>query len=436
MDVLVRKSEINGKVLPPPSKSYTHRAFFAASLSRSCIVLNPLYSGDTLSTLKSCEFLGAKVRAEDGRALFEGVGDIECSGYINVENSGTTLRILLGLLAQSPGESVVDGDESLRKRPNKTLALALKKLGASVKSKSADYTAPVSVKGKIKGGSVEIRAESSQFVSSLLFTLPLCDEDSNVRVIELKSKPYIDVTLHVLSEAGVGVEREEVGGKNKADESKGIEFFIRGGQNYSLREFKVPSDFSSASYLIAAGLMAGKVVIEGMFDSMQGDRKIVEIVKEMGGKVWWDREKGVIVAELSDLEGIEVDASDIPDLVPTIAVLGAVAKGRTVVKNAEHLRIKEIDRIKGCYENLKSLSVEAEERKDGIVVRGLKNPEEVSGTVNSFGDHRMALSFSLLGLISRKGVLVKNADVVNISYPDYFRVLKEIGANVESVGTV
>jgi len=433
MDVLVRKSEINGKVLPPPSKSYTHRAFFAASLSRSCIVLNPLYSGDTLSTLKSCEFLGAKVRAEKDRTFFEGVDIIECSGYINVENSGTTLRILLGLLAQSPSESVVDGDESLRKRPNKTLALALKKLGASVKSKSADYAAPVSIRGKIKGGNVEIKAESSQFVSSLLFTLPLCDENSNVRVIELKSKPYIDVTLHVLNEAGVEVDKEEVDGEV---ESKGIEFFICGGQNYSLKEFKVPSDFSSASYLIAAGLMAGKVVIEGMFDSMQGDRRIVEVAKEMGGNVKWDKEKGVIVAELSELEGIEVDASDIPDLVPTIAVLGAVAKGKTVVKNAEHLRIKEIDRIKGCYENLRALGVEVEEKKDGIVVRGLKNPAEVAGTVNSLGDHRMALSFSLLGLISKKGVLIKNAEVVNISYPDYFRVLKEIGANVENVGAV
>ncbi len=417
MEVVVKKSEVEGKAIPPPSKSYTHRAFFAASLSKRAKVENPLYAGDTLSTLKACEFLGSKISKSEEYVEFEGVDEINCRGYINVENSGTTLRILLGLLAQSPEKSTADGDESLRKRPNKSLAEALIKLGADVKSDSPDYSAPVSVRGRIKSGEVEMRAESSQFVTSLLHTLPLCDGDSELRVVEVKSRPYIDITLHVLESAGIKVEVEE----NK--------YIIPGGQRYNLRNFKVPSDFSSASYLIAAGLIAGKVIVEGMHDSMQGDRKIVEIAREMGGKVEWDRERGIIVAEKSELEGVEIDASDVPDLVPTLAVLSAVAEGKTVIKNAEHLRIKEIDRIKGCCENLRSLGVRVEERKDGFVVYG--GNREISGTVDSFGDHRMALAFSLLGLVSEKGVRVKNAEVVSVSFPGYFDSLKGLGVRLE-----
>ena len=420
MDIVVERSEVSGKATPPPSKSYTHRAFFAASLSRKAEVLNPLYAGDTLSTLRACEFLGAEVRKEDRLTTFEGVSEIECEGYINVENSGTTLRILLGLLAQSPKKSTADGDDSLRKRPNRTLALALKKLGAEVESGSEDYTAPISVRGRIGSGEVEMKAESSQFVTSLLFTLPLCEGDSTLRVVEMKSKPYIDITLHVLKSAGIRVETDR---ENKT------EFHIPGGQEFGLKSFRVPSDFSSASYLIAAGLMAGDVVVEGMHDSMQGDRRIVDVAREMGGKVEWDRERGVIRAERSELEGTEVDASDIPDLVPTIAVLAAVARGKTTIRNAEHLRIKEIDRIRGCCENLRALGIRVEERRDGFTVYGSNEIE--GGTVDSFGDHRMALAFSLLGLVSRKGVRVRNAEVVSVSFPGYFDVLRRLGARVK-----
>ncbi len=433
--VKVEKSEVEGVTTPPPSKSYTHRAFFAASLSREAEVINPLYSGDTISTLKACKFLGAKIDVGDGSRIdnevkdgevtkirFKGVEKIDCEGYVNVENSGTTLRILLGLLAQSSKECIVDGDESLRKRPNKTLALALKKLGAKISSENEKYTAPIKIRGKIKSGELEMETESSQFVSSLLFTLPLCDGNSRLKVIKTKSWPYIEITLHVLTSAGVKVEY---------DVNYGNEFYIEGGQDYNLKSFEVPSDFSSASYLIAAGLIAGKVKLKGIFESKQGDRRIVEIAKEMGGKVKWDKENGILIAEKSELEGIEVDACDIPDLVPTIAVLGAVARGKTIIKNAEHLRYKEIDRISGCCKNLRALGIKAEEKRDGFVVIGGKI---IGGTVNSFGDHRMALAFSLLGLVSEKGVKVENAEVVSISYPEYFKELEKLGAKISYGG--
>jgi len=355
MDVIVMRSEVNGEVSPPPSKSYTHRVLIASALSGSSLIHNPLISDDTLSTLRSCIGMGARFRRVGDLVEVRGCECIR-GGYFYCANSGTTLRLLMGVLSLSPSKSVLDGDESLRERPNLELSVALSKLGAYVKGFDREYRAPVIVRGKVKGGDVEIVGRSSQFVSSLLMALPLARFDSTISVKGLKSRPYVDITLHVLRESGISVERES------------NVFYIEGEQSYNLRSFSIPADFTSASYMIAAGVLAGKVEVKGVHESEQGDRRIVDIVREMGGNVRWDRERGVIRAEMSELEGIEVDACDIPDLVPTIAVLASVAKGTTVIYNAEHLRIKEIDRIDGIVRNLRALGVDAEPKKDGVVL--------------------------------------------------------------------
>ncbi|MCS7144640.1 MAG: 3-phosphoshikimate 1-carboxyvinyltransferase [Archaeoglobaceae archaeon] len=414
MDAVVRKSEVCGDLKAPPSKSYTHRAFISASLSKRSIVINPLISGDTLATLKACEKIGAGFSRRSYCFEFSGVDEIKGGGYFNFENSGTTLRIFTGLLSLCPEFSTLDGDASLRTRPNKDLVLALKKLGASAKGDEL-FRAPFRIKGAIKGGEVEIKAESSQFISSLLFSLSLAKGDSYLKIIATKSRPYIDLTTDVLEKAGVKVEKTEDG------------YFIPGEQNFNLRKFEVPADFSSASYLISAGIIAGEVRITNAFDSMQGDKKIVEICREMGADVRWDNEKGLIVAKKSNLSAISFDAGDTPDLVPAIAVLCAVANGVSEIYNAEHLRIKEIDRIAGICKNLRALGVEAEERKDGMRIKGGK--KEFFGTVDSFGDHRMALAFSLLGLLGE--VKCRNADAVSVSYPGFFDDLRKVGAKIE-----
>ncbi len=413
MEVIVKKSELDGGAKPPASKSYTHRAFIAASLSTATRIFAPLVSEDTIATLTACRNIGADFLRKGEEWVFSGVDKISASGYFNFQNSGTTLRIFSGILSLSPFRSVLDGDSSLRNRPNRELVKALISLGASVEGREP-YKPPFAIRGVMKGGEVEIESPSSQFISSLLFSLPMAEGNSVLKVKRVKSQPYINITLDVLRESRVRVERE------------GNEFFIEGGQSYRLRKYSVPSDFSSASYLIAAGLLSGSVEVRGMFDSAQGDSKIVDICREMGGDVDWDRKAGVITARKSELEGIDVDASDIPDLVPTIAVLAAVADGETRIYNAEHLRIKEIDRIDGIHRNLKSLGVESKPLKDGIVIKG--GNKEFRGVVDSFGDHRMALAFSLLGLLGEVKCL--NAEVVSVSFPGYFRMLESLGANI------
>lgn len=413
MEVVVRKSDVSGDLKAPPSKSYTHRAFISASLSKKSVIVNPLLSGDTLATLRACKQIGASFSRKAEFFEFSGTNEIQ-GGYFNFENSGTTLRIFTGLLSLCPDFSTLDGDSSLRTRPNRDLVLALKKLGAFAKGDEL-FRAPFRIKGIIKGGEIEIKAESSQFISSLLFALSLAKGDSFLKILATKSRPYIDLTTDVLEKAGVKIERTAEG------------YFIPGEQEFHLRNFEVPADFSSASYLIAAGILAGEVKIVNAFDSMQGDKKIVEICKEMGADVRWDKEKGLIVAKRSELSAISFNAGDTPDLVPTVAVLCAVANGVSEIYNAEHLRIKEIDRISGICKNLKALGVDVEEKRDGLKIKGGKR--EFFGTVDSFGDHRMALAFSLLGLLGE--VRCRNAEAVSVSYPGFFDDLKKIGAELD-----
>ncbi|ADC66038.1 3-phosphoshikimate 1-carboxyvinyltransferase [Ferroglobus placidus DSM 10642] len=407
---MVRKSEVNGEVKAPPSKSYTHRALFAGALSRRARIYSPLISDDTLATAFSCKKSGSIFLRKGDAAIVGGLRKF--GGYYNCMNSGTTLRILISLAAALGDHSILDGDESLRNRPNKELCEAVKKLGAEVIG-GEEFKAPLKIRGRIKAGEVEISGKSSQFVTSLLFALPLVG-DSVVRVRDLKSKPYVDVTLHVLEESNVKVEVE------------GNEYHVYDSE-YKLREFQVPPDFSSISYLIAAGVVGGKVSIKNVVDSRQGDKVIVDLVREMGGRVEWRNDE--IVAEKSELEGIEFDASNNPDLVPTIAVLAAVAKGKTRIYNAEHLRLKETDRITTICENLRRLGVDVKCGEGEIVVEG-KGFREFKGVVDSFGDHRIAMAFSVLGLLGEVRIL--KAECVSVSYPKFFQDLKKLGADVNA----
>jgi len=409
VNVRITKSEVDGVIEAPPSKSYTHRAFIAAALSKKSVVRSPLIAEDTVATLNACKKMGAKFLRKSNEFRFWGTNSIS-PGYYYAANSGTTFRILMGLLSLSNGISLLDGDESLRKRPNRELAKALIKLGATVIG-DGRFRPPLRIRGVIRNGEIEIEALSSQFVTSLLFALPLTDGDSVLTVRRIKSRPYIDITLHVLESSGVEIRRD------------GNTFYIKPSE-FDLRRFVVPPDFSSMSYLIAAGILGGKVVINNAVESKQGDKIFVDLVKEMGGKISWKGNK--IIAEKSKLSGIDFDASDTPDIVPTVAVLAATANGITKIYNAEHLRIKEIDRIKGIAVNLRSLGVDVKELRDGLIIRG---GEIRGGTVDSFGDHRMAMAFSLLGIVSE--VIVKNAEVVNVSYPGFFEDLKKIGVRVE-----
>jgi 3-phosphoshikimate 1-carboxyvinyltransferase len=217
---------------------------------------------------------------------------------------------------------------------------------------------------------------------------------------------------------------EEAGAEVETDFER---FFVPGGQRYRLENYTVPGDFSSASYLLAAAAVTGSsLLVRGLRPSKQGDSAIVSILRDMGAKISWDQEKGDLAIKGGDLEGVEVDASLTPDLVPTIAVLGSLAKGRTVVKNAEHVRHKETDRLSAMATELSKMGADIEERPDGLVIQGGKL---VGARVSGHHDHRIVMALTVAGLVAGD-TRIDTAESVCVSYPAFFEDMARIGCSV------
>ncbi|WP_292460816.1 3-phosphoshikimate 1-carboxyvinyltransferase [Methanothermococcus sp.] len=428
--IIVKKTDkIKGNIYAPPSKSYTHRAVICASLSDGISeIKNPLNSADCLSSVHGARMLGSYITTEDeNKWIVEGNNNSPKTpdNIIDIGNSGTTLRILTGISSQIPkGYTILTGDESIRKRPMQPLLDALKQLGIEAFSSKMDGTAPIIVKsGEIKNNIVRIRGDmSSQFITSLMMTLPFAKEDSKIILTTtLKSAPYLDITIDVLSKFGITVKPLE------EENEKG--FFIEGSQKYKPCNYTVEGDYSSASYLVAAGvLLNSELTINNLFkDSKQGDKEIINIVKEMGADIEVKNDK-VIIKGPHKLKGIDVDVKNIPDLVPTIAVLGCFAEGKTTIYNGEHVRLKECDRLSACAKELTKMGAKITEKPDGLVIEDvgkLKGAE-----LETYHDHRLVMAFTIAGMMAEGKTIIKEEGAVKISFPNFVDVMKSIGANI------
>lgn len=418
----VERSTLSGEVFAPPSKSYTHRAILITSLGPGGIVLRPLLSADTRATISACQAFGADVSVEaNDEVAITGLSDQPRTpeDVVNVLNSGTTLRFSSAVAALTDG-AVLTGDASIRTRPNGPLLSTLSELGAQAFSIRNNGRAPLVVRGRMRGGTAHLLGGvSSQFLSALFIASPLVEADTRIEIEgELKSRPYADITLDMLADAGVRVEEEE-------HQPHG--FLVPGGQSFGLKSYTIPGDFSSASYPMAAAAVTGsEVTVKGILPSRQGDSAIIDILTSMGAKVNWDREAGELRVKGGDLQGIEIDASRTPDLVPTIAVLGAAARGRTVVFNAEHVRHKETDRLHAMAVELSKMGANIRERPDGLeIVGGPLSPARVHG----WDDHRIVMALAVAGLVAG-GTQIDTAEAVDVSYPGFFREMGRLGAKM------
>jgi 3-phosphoshikimate 1-carboxyvinyltransferase len=414
----VERSSIFGEVFAPPSKSYTHRAFLITSLGSGGTVKRPLLSADTRATISASEAFGARISIEEDVHI-KGVSDKPQTpeDVINVLNSGTTLRFCSAVASLTDG-AVLTGDASIRTRPNGPLLSSLSELGADAFSIRANGKAPLVIKGKMRGGTAHLNGGvSSQFLSALLIAAPLAESDTKIIIQgDLKSRPYAEITLDMLADAGVSVE------------AKPQEFFVPGNQSYGLKSYTIPGDFSSASYPLAAAAVTGsEVTVKGVLPSRQGDSAIIDILDRMGAKVTWDKELGELNIKGGDLQGVEVDAGRTPDLVPTIAVLGALAKGKTVVKNAEHVRHKETDRLHAMAVELSKMGADIRERPDGLEITGGKLH---GASVHGYHDHRIVMALTVAGFVAG-GTRIDTAEAVDVSYPGFFDQMKGLGAKVE-----
>ena len=418
MIVRVQRSHLSGDVFAPPSKSYTHRAILITSLGPGGSIKRPLLSADTRATISASQAFGAEIDIDEDVKI-KGVADRPRTpeDVIDVLNSGTTLRFCSAVAALTEG-AVLTGDASIRSRPNGPLLSSLSDLGAQAFSIRNNGKAPLVVRGRMKGGTARLDGSvSSQFLSALLISAPLAEEETRIVIQgELKSRPYAEMTLDMLAEAGIRIEPGEQ------------EFLVPGNQSFGLKGYTIPGDFSSASYPMAAAAVTGsEVTVKGVLPSRQGDSAIIDILRRMGAEVSWDREKGDLRVRGGELQAVDVDAGRTPDLVPTIAVLGALARGKTTVFNAEHVRHKETDRLHAMAVELSRMGADIKERPDGLeITGGVLHGAKVHG----HHDHRIVMALAVAGLVAGD-TEIDTAESVDVSYPGFFAQMKGLGAEME-----
>ncbi len=422
MNITIKHSEkLQGTVTAPPSKSYTHRAIIIASLADGkSIINNALISADTMASVNACRAVGADIEVRGDTIIVDGVKGSPTlpEKTIDVENSGTTIRIMTAVAGLCHGKVTLTGDESIRNRPMQSILNALEELGA--RTSSMNGKPPVMVEGPSSGGPCKIAGDvSSQFISGLLIAAPCMAEDTQILITtEPKSRPYIDLTLDVM---------EEFGATAKLYENK---FYIRGDQEYKAKDYGIEGDYSSGAFILAAAsLLESDVTVKNLFmESKQGDREIISILKKMGVDLKINRNEIRILGN-GMLKGIELDMSDMPDLVPIVAVLGSVARGKTLIKNVGHLRYKESDRLKAISAELRKMGARIKERKDELEIEGI---DFLKGTrLHGWSDHRIVMALAVAGLRAKGETTIDNAESIDISFPDFVDVMKKLGSNIK-----
>lgn len=414
-------SELAGTVKAPPSKSYTIRAVIASALAEgSSTVRDPLYSDDTRACIEVCKQVGAKIEGDYDLEV-EGTGAIVKSPNqaLDTLNSGTTIRLMTAIAALSSEKITLTGDSSIQARPIGPLLAALEQLDVDVESNEG--CPPVTVQGPIKGGTCEIAGDiSSQFISALLMACPLANEETTIKLTSpLKSKPYVDLTLDMLDRFKV-----------KVDNKGYKKFIIPAGQKYTATDYIVEGDYSSGAFLLAASaLVESKVTVKNLFaDSKQADKKIVEVLGEMGADLTVAGDS-VTVNGNGKLEGVKVDLSDSPDLVPILATVGALAEGEMTLYNVEHARFKECDRIHAMAAELAKMGASIKERKDGLVIIGgsLTAPK---GVLDGWHDHRIVMSLAVAALNAEGTTKIGDAEYVSVTFPNFRELMSNLGADI------
>jgi 3-phosphoshikimate 1-carboxyvinyltransferase len=424
VDVIVKKSErLSGQVCASPSKSYTQRMIIAAAISNGSSKLsNPLLSDDTEATLRAVTALGAKVQVVEGYWIINGVSPLKgAKEAIDCGESAATLRFMIPVSALANGSSTLFFRGSIEMRPVEPLLESLKELGAKTYSqKLGDRDAVFVEGGGIFGGKTSIRGDvSSQFISGLMFACPLAKEDTEITLSSpLESADYVKMSEAVLSKHAIAIDIHE----NR--------ILIPANQTYKPSDGKVPGDFSSAAFLLcAASITNSKVQVSNLYyESIQGDKAILSILKQMGvnGKVCSDSVE--INGSGSLLKALDVDAKNIPDLVPPIAVLACYAKGTSRIFGAHRLKLKESDRLNSLYTELSKMGAQISMDEDGLIIKG--GCRLHGATIDPHNDHRIAMACAIAALGAEGKTTIQNAACVRKSYPQFFTHLKQIGADL------
>ncbi len=422
MKVQAKKSDTKGRIKIPGSKSHTIRAIYIASLAeRQSIINQPLLSDDTLSAVNVCKAFGADIQTNEDKIIVTGFGKGPKTpdNIIDVGNSGTSLRIGLSTAALNDGLTEFTGDEQIRSRPLDSLISALNNLGAEVVSKNNNGKVPVTVKGKAKGGRTELEAVTSQYLTSLLINAPLFENDTEIIVTKLNEKPYIDITMQWLDNQNIKYENHNY-----------EKFIIKGNQSYKPFKVTIPGDFSSASFFLALGALSEEEIILENLDmsDAQGDKRVVDILKEMGASVVI--ENNIIRIKGDGLQGRDIDMNATPDALPIMAVVGCFAEGVTKLLNVPQARLKETDRIKTMSAELSKMGADIEELEDGLII---KKSNLKAGEVSGYSDHRIVMALTIAGLKIEGETVIDTAESAKITFPNFFDLIKSCNGDVDFI---
>ena len=404
----------------PGSKSYTNRALLIAAMANGVSTLTgALFSDDTRYMSASLRKLGVEIDTDEKRATFNvhgNGGEIPVSGAeLYIGNSGTTSRSLTAYVSLGHGKFVIDGDEPMRHgRPIADLLDALRQIGVSARTKFGNGHLPIIIEANgLAGGKTRLDiSKSSQFLTALLLIAPYAKNGMEIEVIGDRTMPYIDITRSVMTDFGVKVISED------------YKFFrIEGGQQYQPRVYNIEPDASNASYFFAAAaLTGGRVTVQHLnLGSAQGDLQFVHILEQMGCQTTVSK-AGVTVTGPRQLKGIDVDMRTISDTSLTLAAIAPFADSKVSIRNIEHTRWQETDRIHAMVTELRKLGVPVVEHRDGLEI----SPAPITpAAIDTYEDHRMAMAFSLVGL-KANGIRINDPECVSKTFPDYFQVLRQL----------
>lgn len=413
--VIITPRMLKGKVTPPPSKSAAHRAIICASMSNGVSKIEPFEtSNDMRATIGAVKALGAKVSLSENCLTVNGRDTFRTNcREIDCLESGSTLRFIIPVASLTDSEIIFTGKGRLPERPIGPYLDCLPKSGVICETKGG---LPLKTKGKLKSGEFSLPGNiSSQFITGLLLALPALTDDSIIKLTTpLESAGYVDLSISVMKQFGISVECREQS------------YFVKGSQKYTSCNFITEADWSQAAFWLAAGALGADITCDGIeTGSKQGDKAILDILKRLGAKVTGTR---VCPGALS---GCEIDASQIPDLVPPIAAVAALSRGTTVITGAKRLRIKESDRLSCVTRELNALGARIKETEDGLVIDGVN--ELKGGEADGCNDHRIVMALSIAAMRSCGKVTINGCECINKSYPKFFEHYNSLGGCADVV---
>jgi 3-phosphoshikimate 1-carboxyvinyltransferase len=413
-DVTIYPSDLQGEVTIPPSKSMLHRALIGAALAKGESKITPFRTNrDIGATIRALKTLGASFRKSGKDIYVTGIDKPDTSmSTADVTDSASTLRLLIPVMAlfEQPTKFLLS--EGLSKRPMEPY------MDIFPDALSHDEDGNLHVKATLDSGHHSIDGQySSQFVSGMLFALPLLEENSFLEIVNPSSQPYIDLTIDVLKHFGITIEEAENG------------YRIPGNQKFKSRDIKIEGDFSQASLFMVAGLKHRRISVTPLEEkSLQGDKTMIPIIKRSGGTLEFKDNR--ITTSQSQINGFEASIKDSPDLAPALALLGSLSKERCVINDVKRLEYKESDRAFSIMENLKAFGVNIYREGDAIITEGAEKVSE-DLVLDGHNDHRIIMMSAMAATWAKRPTKILNAHYVKKSYPDFFEDLESLGAKIK-----